>query len=306
MSNQLLTKVQADQRTSGATRMVLFVLADMANEQGECWPSFQTIAEHAGIDVRTAYRAIAWLEKHGFLAVVRRPVPGSKKPLSNLYRVRIPGEDGGKKTPGRHAGSESSVNGPAYQNDRGSEPGRMLAAGQDDPGKQPGGILASSQDDTGSTPGKILAGHQGDTDSESPKSLINPHFNQPPLHRKPGGQDIFSLYEENFGLVTPMTAELLMDAEKTYPLEWIKAAMRECVRNNTRRWSYCQAILERYRRDGFDHDSRKKPAAGRKKPAETFSERMMRWAEEQEAAQAAKAINKLLPGHSEGKAAVNE
>ena len=48
---------------------------------------------------------------------------------------------------------------------------------------------------------------------------------EPPAPR----QDIFTLYEENIGVITPLIAEELKDAEKTYQHAWIEDAMREAV-----------------------------------------------------------------------------
>ncbi len=57
--------------------------------------------------------------------------------------------------------------------------------------------------------------------------------------------NIFELYEDNIGLISPILADELKDAEATYPLQWIKDAFKIAVENNVRRWSYIRAILER-------------------------------------------------------------
>jgi len=62
--------------------------------------------------------------------------------------------------------------------------------------------------------------------------------------------DIFVLYEQNIGMLTPMIAEELKAAEATYPPEWIADAVREAVSHNKRKWSYIAAILERWQREG--------------------------------------------------------
>ncbi|HUT96974.1 MAG TPA: DNA replication protein DnaD, partial [Dehalococcoidales bacterium] len=46
--------------------------------------------------------------------------------------------------------------------------------------------------------------------------------------------DIFSLYEQNIGMLTPMIAEELRDALKVYPENWINDAIKEAVSNNKR------------------------------------------------------------------------
>ena len=53
------------------------------------------------------------------------------------------------------------------------------------------------------------------------------------------------------GLVhSPLLAEELLDAEQTYPAEWIEEAFRIAVTNNVRRWAYVRAILERWAEEG--------------------------------------------------------
>jgi DnaD/phage-associated family protein len=63
----------------------------------------------------------------------------------------------------------------------------------------------------------------------------------------PSGErpNIFQLYEQNIGLLTPILADELRDAEKTYPAAWIEEAFREAVRQNVRSWAYVRKILER-------------------------------------------------------------
>ena len=62
--------------------------------------------------------------------------------------------------------------------------------------------------------------------------------------------NIFTLYEENIGLLTPMIAEELRDAEKTYTELWIKDAIKEAVNAGKRNWRYISAILERWATEG--------------------------------------------------------
>jgi DnaD/phage-associated family protein len=63
---------------------------------------------------------------------------------------------------------------------------------------------------------------------------------------------VFTLYEQNIGPLTPMLADLLREAENTYPAAWIEDAIRIAVENNARKWSYVQAILEGWLTKGRD------------------------------------------------------
>ena len=62
--------------------------------------------------------------------------------------------------------------------------------------------------------------------------------------------NIFVLYEQNIGLLSPMIAEELKDAADQYPTEWIEAAFREAVQQNKRKWSYIRAILRHWETEG--------------------------------------------------------
>lgn len=63
--------------------------------------------------------------------------------------------------------------------------------------------------------------------------------------------NIYSLYEQNLGMIhSPLLAEELLDAEQTYPAEWIEEAFRIAVTNNVRRWVYVRRILERWASEG--------------------------------------------------------
>ena len=62
--------------------------------------------------------------------------------------------------------------------------------------------------------------------------------------------NIFRLYEENIGPLTPLIADALKDAEETYSAEWIADTIDLAVRNNKRSWRYCEAILKRWKEEG--------------------------------------------------------
>ncbi|HKI54261.1 MAG TPA: DnaD domain protein, partial [Anaerolineales bacterium] len=68
----------------------------------------------------------------------------------------------------------------------------------------------------------------------------------PPVERP----NVFKLYEENIGPLTPLIADTLKDAEETYQSEWISDAIELAVKNNKRNWKYCEAILKRWKEEG--------------------------------------------------------
>ena len=62
--------------------------------------------------------------------------------------------------------------------------------------------------------------------------------------------DIFTLYEQNVGMLTPIIAEELREAEKLYPESWIREAIKEAVSLNKRSIRYIVRILERWAAEG--------------------------------------------------------
>lgn len=87
---------------------------------------------------------------------------------------------------------------------------------------------------------------------------------QPQPYIKEEKPNIFSLYEQNIGLLTPMVAEELQEAERLYPAPWIEEAFREAVDLNKRSWRYIARILERWSSEGRESGkSRRHPKAKR-------------------------------------------
>lgn len=62
--------------------------------------------------------------------------------------------------------------------------------------------------------------------------------------------NIYRLYEQHIGPLTPLIAETLRAAEETYPAEWIAEALQIAVEKNARNWRYVEAILRRWKDEG--------------------------------------------------------
>ncbi len=74
-----------------------------------------------------------------------------------------------------------------------------------------------------------------------------------------GRPNVFTLYEQNIGLLTPLIADELREAEQAYPPDWIEDAFREAVSLNKRSWKYIRAILERWRTRGRGDETGRRP-----------------------------------------------
>ncbi len=66
--------------------------------------------------------------------------------------------------------------------------------------------------------------------------------------------NIFVLYEQNVGVITPLLADQLRDMEKSYAPEWIHDAFEIAISRNKRNLRYIQAILKRWETEGRDGD----------------------------------------------------
>ena len=87
--------IYADQELSHRAKTVYMYLKDRSNADGTCWPSVRRIAEDLKLSRRTVQRALADLERHGFLQFLSAQI-GRKKRTSR---------QGGSALSGCHKGS---------------------------------------------------------------------------------------------------------------------------------------------------------------------------------------------------------
>lgn len=106
------------------------------------------------------------------------------------------------------------------------------------------------------------------------------------LRNSPGGQsaripppiplprpNIFKLYEENIGPLTPLMADTLKEAEQEFPAAWLVEAFRIAVERKVRNWKYIAAILRRWKEEGYEGKNRKDAESNTKRYSESqFSE----------------------------------
>ena len=79
------------------------------------------------------------------------------------------------------------------------------------------------------------------------QALMNIRRVEPVAEEPP---NIFKLYEQNIGTLTPLIAEELKEADQEYPPHVIMEAFRIAAENNVRKWAYVRAILEDWIREG--------------------------------------------------------
>ena len=64
--------------------------------------------------------------------------------------------------------------------------------------------------------------------------------------------NVFTLYEQNIGALTPLIADMLREAEKEYPSAWFEEAFQIAVAKNARHWRFVEAVLKRWKEKGKD------------------------------------------------------
>ena len=89
MSFTLVAKVMSLKVGSLPRKMVLLKLADQANDDGLCWPSYQTIAESCELSRRSVIRHIQQLETDGYLTITKTYDKSNKKNFSNRYTLTL-------------------------------------------------------------------------------------------------------------------------------------------------------------------------------------------------------------------------
>lgn len=104
MSMSLMVQAMKTKVGNPLRKLVLIKLADNASDSGECWPSYQHIADHCEIDRSTVRRHIKALEEMGLLHIQNRE--GPKGNTSNLYVLRLQGAIGTEST---GVGTESTA-----------------------------------------------------------------------------------------------------------------------------------------------------------------------------------------------------
>ena len=94
------------------------------------------------------------------------------------------------------------------------------------------------------------SGRRALAELEAGEIRIEPVYRESPvMDARP---NIFALYEDNIGVLSPLLRDELLQAETEYPPDWVEAAFRLAVAGNVRKWTYIRAILERWKTEGKD------------------------------------------------------
>ncbi|MHB0774282.1 helix-turn-helix domain-containing protein [Halomonas sp. WWR20] len=108
MSMLLMAKAFSLQVGNASRKLVLLKLADNANDQGECFPSYQHIADQCEMGRSTVKGHIKALADAGYLVIQERKRPGYQS--SNAYKLTLDeGQKLGRSKPKRPGKSKGSA-----------------------------------------------------------------------------------------------------------------------------------------------------------------------------------------------------
>ncbi len=138
MSMELMVRAMKTKVGNPLRKLVLIKLADNASDQGECWPSYQHVADQCEIDRSTVRKHIKQLEAQGLLRIENRE--GPKGNSTNLYHLTLAGV--GRNNP--PVGPESTGVGP--QPTGGVGPDSTRTSHPSEPVKEPKPLCTSSVD----------------------------------------------------------------------------------------------------------------------------------------------------------------
>lgn len=138
MSMELMVKAMKTKVGNPLRKLVLIKLADNASDQGECWPSYQHVADQCEIDRSTVRKHIKQLETQGLLRIENRE--GPKGNSTNLYFLTL-SSVGRNSTP---VGPESTGVGP--QPTGGVGPESTRTSHPSEPVKEPKPLCTSATD----------------------------------------------------------------------------------------------------------------------------------------------------------------
>ena len=89
MSFTLMAKAKPIKVGNSGRKLVLMMLADISDDSGRCFPSYQHLADVCEMSRRSVITHISKLEEAGFLKVTHRKLKGEMLNSSNIYHLTL-------------------------------------------------------------------------------------------------------------------------------------------------------------------------------------------------------------------------
>lgn len=96
-------------------KMLMLSLADQANDEGFCWPDYETLARRCSVSRRTLFQCLSDLEQDGLVTRLYEGKPGQEKVIFQInldallqQELALPAEPAGPVSPPSLAGAKSA------------------------------------------------------------------------------------------------------------------------------------------------------------------------------------------------------
>ena len=218
MSMQLMAYAMSLKVGNPLRKLVLLKLADNANDKGECFPSYQHIADQCEISRRAVMGHIQALEKAGYLKIKRRK--NGKENQSNVFYLTL--KKGGESD--ALGGSELS----APPSERNAPPSESAALG----GSESGSPITSHSFEPVIEPTPLPPNSAGKVDavaSANPDGLAGVIGNgQKPTTAKPRRRyeapvsELVAIYNEETAGVLPAVQKITDSRIKAVNARWLQ------------------------------------------------------------------------------------
>lgn len=238
-----VSKFYWDQCTDikGSDRLVIIALAEYCNESGWCFPSVHELARRCQLSDRGTQKILAKLAAGGHIAIEAnqgtRKTSGSPTHRYHLlaYQRNLNGVKGEQNAirVNKTAAKGELAGSPEPPIDPPIDPVKDNTAREAVPTQQP--TLSSS-----SSPAPV---ERIRLPAAAVAALTQPH--------DPAYLAAKVVYENNIGMLTPVTSDLIKTALQTYPPEWIPLAIERAVAAEKRQWNYVAGILRNWNNEGF-------------------------------------------------------
>jgi len=267
MSIEIMTRVWANSKQKGSALLLMVSIADYANERGVAYPSIETLARKVRMSERNVQLLLRKLEEAGEIAIKPNAGPAG----CNLYRIILDedsGVNGGEKI-APPQGENFSPGGEIQREGGEIQRAKGVKASSPDPSLDP--PIDPSEDDHARE-----VQPQQSSSSSSPAS--SERIKQPAaaiealIQPNDRGYLMAKIaYEDHIGIVKGMVPDMLKEALRNYPAEWIPMAIERAVAANVLEWRYVKGILQNWSNEGFNGTTQrintKQPGAQRTVPA---------------------------------------
>lgn len=249
MSVDCMSAVWKHSTHSGNKLLLLLALADHANDDGICWPSLDKLAEKARISKRQAQRIVSELTESGEISILKK---GNGRGQSTLYHVNVDKissiKDDNMSTFDSKKGDKSRTKGDTMStfSDKNDDEKVDICDIKGDKSCIKGDIAMSTEP-------SIEPSIEPPQQSDSGCSSLDPDRKTDPDYA-----ELCAAIEDNgFGFMTSILAEQVQTMMDEYPKQWILDAMKISVKQNKRKLTYADGILQNWRRNGRDDELKK-------------------------------------------------